>query len=81
MPRNIEGMTCRTHSALTYITRPEILTYLRDKGYVRVGQFAEDLGIPDSTLSGRLTVTKPRDCSSRTNLSIVEDLIVSLQTQ
>lgn len=41
----------------------------------------EDLGIPDSTLSGRLTVTKPRDCSSRANLATIEDLIVSLQVQ
>lgn len=53
----------------------------RARDYVRTGQITEDLGIPDSTLSGHLTVTKPRDCSSRANLATIEDLIVSLQVQ
>lgn len=70
-----------THSALARITHSKILTYLKDKGHVRIDQIPEDLGIPDSTLSGRLTVTKPRDCSSRANLATIEDLIVSLQVQ
>ena len=58
MARNAEGSYRETHAALAHATRSEILTYLKDKGYVRVGQFAEDLGIPTSTLSGHLTVTK-----------------------
>ncbi|QUC15598.1 winged helix-turn-helix transcriptional regulator [Arachnia propionica] len=36
----------------------KILTYLKDKGHVRIDQIPEDLGIPDSTLSGHLTVMK-----------------------
>lgn len=67
-----------THSALARITHSKILTYLKDKGYVCVDQIAEGLGIPDSTLSDHLTVTKPQDCSPRANPSIVKDLIVSL---
>lgn len=78
MSRNAEGSYGEAHSALARITHSKILTYLKDKGYVRVGQIAEDLGIPDSTLSGHITVMKPRDCSSRANPSIVKDLIVSL---
>lgn len=77
MARNTEG-SHGTHAALTHVTRSEILNYLKDKGYVCAGQIAKDLGIPDSTLSGHLTVMKPQDCSSRANLAIVEDLIVSL---
>ena len=53
----------------------------RARDYVRTGQITEELSIPDSTLSGHLTVMKPQGCSSRANPSIVEDLIVSLQTQ
>lgn len=70
-----------THATLAHANRPEILTYLKHKDYVRVDQFPEYLGIADSTLPGHLTVMKPQDCSSRVNLSIVEDLIVSLQAQ
>lgn len=58
-----------THATLAHATRPEILTYLKHKDYVRVDQFPEDLGIADSMLSGHLTITKPRGCSSRANLS------------
>jgi bacterial regulatory protein, arsR family len=58
--------------------RSEILNYLKGKGYVCAGQIAKDLGIADSTLSGHLTVMKPQDCSSRANLSNIEDLIVPL---
>ena len=57
MTRNTEG-SHGTHATLAHVTRPEILTYLMDKGYICVGQIAENLGIPDSTLSGHLTVTK-----------------------
>ena len=57
MTRNTEG-SHGTHAALAHVTHSEILTYLKDKGYVRVGQIAEDLGIPDSTLSGHLRVMK-----------------------
>ena len=77
MARNAEG-SHGTHATLAHATRPEILTYLKHKDYVRVDQFPEDLGIANSMLSGRLTITKPRDCSSRANPSIVKDLIVSL---
>jgi|GEM_PF-2348697 hypothetical protein len=80
MARNTEG-SHGTHAALAHVTHSEILTYLKDKGHVRIDQIPEDLGIPDSTLSGHLTVTKPRDCSSRANLATIEDLIVSLQVQ
>ncbi len=38
--------------------RSEILNYLKGKGYVCAGQIAKDLGIPDSTLSGHITVMK-----------------------
>ena len=68
----------KTHSALARITHSEILTYLKDKGYVRVDQIADGLGIADSMLSDHLTITKPCDCSSRTNLATIKDLIVSL---
>ena len=57
MARNTEG-SHGTHAALAHVTHSEILTYLKDKGYVCVDQIAEDLGIPDSKLSGHLTVTK-----------------------
>ena len=67
-----------THATLAHATRPEILTYLKHKDYVRVDQITENLGIADSTLSGHLTVMKPQDCSSRANLSNIEDLIVPL---
>lgn len=67
-----------THATLAHATRSEILAYLKHKDYVRVGQIAEDLGIADSMLSGHLTITKPRGCSSRANLSNIEDLIVPL---
>lgn len=77
MAQNAEG-SHGTHAALAHAIRSEILTYIKDKGYVCVGQIAEDLGIADSTLSGHLTVMKPRDCSSRANPYIVKDLIVSL---
>ena len=77
MARNTEG-SHGTHATLAHATRPEILTYLKHKDYVRVDQIPEDLGIPDSTLSGHLTVMKPQDCSSRANLSNIEDLIVPL---
>ncbi|WP_338573270.1 ArsR family transcriptional regulator [Arachnia propionica] len=80
MARNAEG-SHGTHATLSHATRSEILTYLKDKGYACAGQIAEDLGIANSMLSGRLTITKPRDCSSRANLATIEDLIVSLQTQ
>lgn len=46
------------HAALAHVTRSEILTYLKDKDYIRVGQIAEGLGIPNSTLSGHLTIMK-----------------------
>ena len=77
MARNTEG-SHGTHAALAHVTHSEILTYLKHKDYVRVDQITENLGIADSTLSGHLTVMKPQDCSSRTSLAIVEDLIVSL---
>jgi len=77
MTRNTEG-SHGTHATLAHVTRPEILTYLKHKDYVRVDQFPEDLSIAESTLSGHLTVMEPQDCSSRTSLAIVEDLIVSL---
>ena len=77
MTRNTEG-SHGTHATLAHVTRPEILTYLKDKGYICVGQIAENLGIPESAPSDHLTITKPCACSSRTNLAIVEDLIVSL---
>jgi len=77
MARNTEG-SHGTHAALAHVTHSEILTYLKDKGHVRIDQIPEDLGIPDSTLSGHLTVMKPQDCSSRANLSNIEDLIVPL---
>lgn len=77
MARITEG-SHGTHATLAHATRPEILTYLKHKDYVRVDQFPEDLGIANSTLSGHLTAMKPRDCSSRANPSIVKDLIVSL---
>lgn len=80
MARNTEG-SHGTHAALAHVTHSEILTYLKDKGHVRIDQIPEELGIANSTLSGHLTVMKPRDYSSRANPSIVEDLIVSLQTQ
>lgn len=77
MARNTEG-SHGTHAALAHVTHSEILTYLKDKGHVRIDQIPEDLGIPDSTLSGHLTVMKPQDCSSRANLSNIKDLIVPL---
>ena len=77
MARNTEG-SHGTHAALAHVTHSEILTYLKGKGHVRIDQIPEDLGIPDSTLSGHLTVMKPQDCSSRANLSNIEDLIVTL---
>jgi hypothetical protein len=77
MARNTEG-SHGTHATLAHATRSEIITYLKHKDYVRVDQITENLGIPDSTLSGHITVMKPRDCSSRANPSIVKDLIVSL---
>ena len=80
MARNTEG-SHGTHAALAHVTHSEILTYLKDKGYVRVDQIADRLGIADSMLSDHLTITKPCDCSSRTNLAIIEDLILSLQVQ
>lgn len=46
------------HATLAHATRPEILTYLKHKDYVRVDQIPEDLGIADSTLSGHITVMK-----------------------
>lgn len=77
MARNAEG-SHGTHAALAHAIRSEILTYFKDKGYVCVDQIAENLGIPESAPSDHLTTTKPCACSSRTNLAIVEDLIVSL---
>ena len=77
MARNAEG-SHGTHAALAHVTHSEILTYLKGKGYVRVDQILEDLGIPDSTLSSHLTVTKPQDYSPRANLSTIRDLIVPL---
>ena len=77
MARNTEG-SHGTHATLAHATRSEIITYLKHKDYVRVDQITENLGIPDSTLSGHITVMKPRDCSSRANPSIVKDLIVPL---
>ena len=77
MTRNTEG-SHGTHAALAHVTHSEILTYLKDKGHVRVDQIADRLGIADSMLSDHLTITKPCDCSSRTNLATIKDLIVSL---
>ena len=53
----------------------------RARDYVRTGQITEELGIPDSTLSDHLTVTKPQDYSPRANLSTIKDLIVPLSVQ
>ena len=81
MARNAEG-SHGTHATLAHATRSEILTYLKGKGLrPHRPDHRGPLGIPDSTLSGHFTVMKPRDCSSRANPSIVEDLILSLQVQ
>ena len=80
MTRNAEG-SHGTHTALAHVTHSEILTYLKGKGYVRVDQFPEDLGIANSTFSDHLTVTKPQDYSPRANLSTIKDLIVPLSVQ
>ena len=58
MTRNTEGCYGEAHAALAHVTRSEILNYLKGKGYVCAGQIAKDLGIPDSTLSGHITVMK-----------------------
>ena len=78
MARNAEVSYRKTHAALAHVTHSEILTYLKHKDYVRVDQITEDLGIADSMLSGHLTITKPRGCSFRANLSNIKDLIVPL---
>ena len=58
MARNAEVSYRKTHAALAHVTHSEILTYLKHKDYVRVDQITENLGIPDSTVSGHLTVMK-----------------------
>ena len=58
MVRNAEG-SHGTHATLAHPTWSEILTYLKDKGHACAGQITEDLGIPDSTLSGQLTFRQP----------------------
>ena len=90
MTRNTEGCYGETHAALAHVTRSEILNYLKDKDYVRAGQIAEDLGIPNSTLSGHLKVMKTAgllvsrqlgtEVQYRANLSTIEDLILSLKS-
>ena len=90
MARNAEGCYGEAHAALAHVTRSEILNYLKDKDYVRAGQIAEDLGIPNSTLSGHLKVMKSAgllvsrqlgtEVQYRANLSTIEDLIVSLKS-
>ena len=80
MTRNTEG-SHGTHAALAHVTHSEILTYLKDKGYVRVDQIADGLGIPESTPSVHLTVTKTAGLLVSRQPVIVEDLIAPLQTQ
>ena len=87
MTRNTEGCYGEAHAALAHVTRSE---NLKDKDYVRAGQIAEDLGIPNSTLSGHLKVMKSAgllvsrqlgtEVQYRANLSTIEDLILSLKS-
>ena len=77
MTRNTEGILCRNPLG-TRTRNPLLNPHLPQGQGLRI---AENLGIPDSTLSGHLTVTKPQDYSPRANLSTIKDLIVPLSVQ
>lgn len=85
MSRNTE---IRVFAALGHATRRAILTFLRDKDFVKVATISEAVGVTGSTLSGHLKTLREAELLEsrrqgteiqyRVNLTVIDEAILVL---